>query len=72
MALHMTGLCILGLAFYMDFVQADMWLGNLLLERSDDIYRMKGILSVSGMPQRFVFQVFVTLAFSVSSSTLCL
>uniref|UniRef100_A0ACD5ZFG4 Uncharacterized protein n=1 Tax=Avena sativa TaxID=4498 RepID=A0ACD5ZFG4_AVESA len=40
----------------MDLEKADMWLGNLLLERSDDIYRMKGILSVSGMPQRFVFQ----------------
>lgn len=38
-------------------IQADMWLGNLLLEHSDDIYRMKGLLSVSGMPQRFVFQV---------------
>uniref|UniRef100_A0A0D3FBN8 CobW C-terminal domain-containing protein n=1 Tax=Oryza barthii TaxID=65489 RepID=A0A0D3FBN8_9ORYZ len=37
-------------------ILADMWLGNLLLERSDDIYRMKGLLSVSGMPQRFVFQ----------------
>lgn len=40
-------------------MQADMWLGNLLLEHSDDIYRMKGLLSVSGMPQRFVFQVCV-------------
>ena len=45
-----------------------MWLGNLLLERSDDIYRMKGILSVSGMPQRFVFQVFSTLSYSLCSS----
>ena len=68
MSLHMMGLCILGQAFYMHFVQADMWLGNLLLERSDDIYRMKGILSVSGMPQRFVFQVFATLAYSLCSS----
>uniref|UniRef100_A0A0D9VM89 CobW C-terminal domain-containing protein n=1 Tax=Leersia perrieri TaxID=77586 RepID=A0A0D9VM89_9ORYZ len=40
----------------MDLEKADMWLGNLLLERSEDIYRMKGLLSVSGMPQRFVFQ----------------
>ncbi|KAL6911649.1 hypothetical protein ACP4OV_000454 [Aristida adscensionis] len=40
----------------MDLEKADMWLGNLLLEHSDDIYRMKGLLSVSGMPQRFVFQ----------------
>ena len=71
MARHMMGLCILGQSFYMHFMQADMWLGNLLLERSDDIYRMKGLLSVSGMPQRFVFQVLVTLAYSVSSSILC-
>lgn len=34
-----------------------MWLGTLLLEQSDDIYRMKGLLSVDGMPERFVFQV---------------
>ncbi|KAG8072786.1 hypothetical protein GUJ93_ZPchr0006g45248 [Zizania palustris] len=40
----------------MDLEKADMWLGNLLLEHSEDIYRMKGLLSVSGMPQRFVFQ----------------
>ena len=36
-----------------------MWLGTLLMERSDDIYRMKGLLSVDGMPERFVFQVCV-------------
>ncbi|KAF5957172.1 hypothetical protein HYC85_004397 [Camellia sinensis] len=35
---------------------ANMWLGTLLLERSDDIYRMKGLLSVEGMNERFVFQ----------------
>ena len=34
-----------------------MWLGTLLLERSEDIYRMKGLLSVQGMDERFVFQV---------------
>lgn len=34
-----------------------MWLGALLMERSDDIYRMKGLLSVEGMAERFVFQV---------------
>jgi len=33
-----------------------MWLGNLLLDRSEDIYRMKGLLSVEGMNERFVFQ----------------
>lgn len=34
-----------------------MWLGTLLMERSEDIYRMKGLLSVQGMNERFVFQV---------------
>lgn len=38
-------------------LQANMWLGTLLLERSDDIYRMKGLLCVEGMDERFVFQV---------------
>lgn len=36
-----------------------MWLGTLLMERSEDIYRMKGLLSVQGMDERFVFQVIV-------------
>ncbi|KAJ1698509.1 hypothetical protein LUZ63_007021 [Rhynchospora breviuscula] len=40
----------------LDLQKIDMWLGNLLLERSEDIYRMKGLLSVDGMPERFVFQ----------------
>ncbi|XP_068637168.1 uncharacterized protein [Aristolochia californica] len=40
----------------LDLEKANMWLGTLLLERSDDIYRMKGLLSVEGMDQRFVFQ----------------
>lgn len=37
--------------------QANIWLGTLLMERSEDIYRMKGLLSVQGMNERFVFQV---------------
>ncbi|PQQ18599.1 hypothetical protein Pyn_03262 [Prunus yedoensis var. nudiflora] len=36
--------------------KANIWLGTLLLERSEDIYRMKGLLSVQGMNERFVFQ----------------
>ncbi|GAB2293646.1 hypothetical protein Dimus_027859 [Dionaea muscipula] len=40
----------------LDLDKADMWLGTLLRERSEDIYRMKGILSVEGMKERFVFQ----------------
>ena len=34
-----------------------MWLGAMLYQRSEDIYRMKGILSVQDMEERFVFQV---------------
>lgn len=60
--------------------QANMWLGNLLLDRSDDIYRMKGLLSVDGMDERFVFQViinyavdsFIVLPFSCLSEYYCL
>ncbi|XP_077237995.1 plastid transcriptionally active 17 [Tasmannia lanceolata] len=40
----------------LDLDKANMFLGTLLLERSDDIYRMKGLLSVEGMNERFVFQ----------------
>ncbi|KAL2534014.1 plastid transcriptionally active 17 [Abeliophyllum distichum] len=40
----------------LDLEKANMWLGTLLLERSEDIYRMKGLLSVDGMDERFVFQ----------------
>ncbi|KAK9281980.1 hypothetical protein L1049_004890 [Liquidambar formosana] len=40
----------------LDLEKANIWLGTLLLERSDDIYRMKGLLSVEGMNERFVFQ----------------
>ncbi|KAF3787800.1 COBW domain-containing protein 1 [Nymphaea thermarum] len=40
----------------LDLNKANIWLGTLLLERSDDIYRMKGLLSVDGLNERFVFQ----------------
>lgn len=40
----------------LDLEKANMWLGTLLLNRSEDIYRMKGLLSVQGMDERFVFQ----------------
>lgn len=32
------------------------WLGTLLREKGTDIYRMKGILSIAGEKERFVFQ----------------
>ncbi|KAH8520802.1 hypothetical protein Peur_039583 [Populus x canadensis] len=40
----------------LDLEKANFWLGTLLMERSEDIYRMKGLLSVQGMNERFVFQ----------------
>ncbi|CAN6999975.1 unnamed protein product [Brassica oleracea var. botrytis] len=40
----------------LDLDKANMWLGTLLMERSEDIYRMKGLLSVHTMEERFVFQ----------------
>ncbi|CAL1362313.1 unnamed protein product [Linum trigynum] len=40
----------------LDLEKANMWLGTLLMEKSEDIYRMKGLLSVEGMDERFVFQ----------------
>jgi len=39
-----------------DMSQFNAWMGQLLREKGKDIYRMKGVLAISGMPQRFVFQ----------------
>lgn len=47
----------LDLAVECRFMQANFWLGTLLMDRSEDIYRMKGLLSIEGMDERFVFQV---------------
>ncbi|GJY96005.1 COBW domain-containing protein 1-like protein isoform X2, partial [Tanacetum coccineum] len=33
--------------------KANFWLGTLLMDRSEDIYRMKGLLSINGMDERF-------------------
>eukprot|EP01018_Ginkgo_biloba_P015940 Gb_13256 [translate_table: standard] len=40
----------------LDLTKINTWLGLLLLDRSDDIYRMKGVLSVQGFNERYVFQ----------------
>lgn len=40
----------------LDLQKINMWLGTLLSERNDDIYRCKGVLSVDGIDQRFVLQ----------------
>ena len=41
----------------MDLDKINYSLGFLLESRSEDIYRMKGILSISGSEYRFVYQV---------------
>ena len=40
----------------MNLELVNMWLGALLDVRSEDVYRMKGILSIEGFPERYVFQ----------------
>jgi G3E family GTPase len=40
----------------LDMDKMNGWLGTLLREKGTDIYRMKGVLSISGQDQRFVFQ----------------
>ncbi|KAJ0680155.1 putative cobW/HypB/UreG, nucleotide-binding domain, cobalamin (vitamin B12) biosynthesis CobW [Helianthus annuus] len=40
----------------LDLEKANFWLGTLLMDRSEDIYRMKGLMSIEGMDERFVFQ----------------
>lgn len=40
-------------------VQVDDWLERLIEEKGDDLYRMKGVLSVSDSEERYVFQVLI-------------
>ncbi|RAL41578.1 hypothetical protein DM860_013112 [Cuscuta australis] len=40
----------------LDLDEVDDWLERLVEEKGEDLYRMKGILSVSGSEQRYVFQ----------------
>nr|GMD74332.1 uncharacterized GTP-binding protein YjiA-like [Ipomoea batatas] len=39
-----------------DLDEVDDWLERLVEEKGDDLYRMKGVLSVSGSEERYVFQ----------------
>ena len=32
------------------------WIGDILKEKGNDIYRMKGVLAISGAPNKFVYQ----------------
>jgi len=40
----------------LDLMQVNTWLGALLQLNGENLYRMKGILSIAGYDQRFVFQ----------------
>ena len=40
----------------LDLDRLNDWLGNLLQTKGTDIFRSKGILSVAGMEERYVFQ----------------
>jgi G3E family GTPase len=40
----------------LDMNKLNEWIGTLLKERGPDIYRMKGVLAISGMKNKFVFQ----------------
>jgi G3E family GTPase len=40
----------------LDMNKFQRWLSNLLQTQGQDIFRMKGVLSIAGMPERFVFQ----------------
>jgi len=40
----------------LDMKKFQRWLSNLLQTQGQDLFRMKGVLSMKGMPERFVFQ----------------
>ncbi|GLJ12430.1 hypothetical protein SUGI_0190800 [Cryptomeria japonica] len=40
----------------LDLDEINEWMGKLVNERSEDLYRMKGVLSVDGFDERYVFQ----------------
>ncbi|MGE0400283.1 MAG: GTP-binding protein [Kofleriaceae bacterium] len=55
---HDESVSSVGLEFDRPFNQARLnaWMGKLLRERGNDIFRMKGILDIAGSDRRFVFQ----------------
>jgi G3E family GTPase len=40
----------------LDAKKLNLWMSKLLQEKGVDIFRMKGVLSIKGVPNRFVFQ----------------
>jgi hypothetical protein len=55
---HDDAVTSVGLEFERPFDEARLnkWLGKLLREQGNDIFRMKGILAIAGSDRRFVFQ----------------
>ena len=51
--------------------QVNFWLGALIQDRGDDLYRMKGVIAIRDFPETFVFQVSVTTPRLTSSDVLC-
>lgn len=47
----------IGLANLLCLIKLDDWLERLIEEKGEDLYRMKGVLSVNGSSERYVFQV---------------
>ena len=40
----------------LDMEKLNTWMANLLQTRGPDLYRMKGVLAIKGMPHKYVFQ----------------
>jgi G3E family GTPase len=55
---HDDSVSSVGLEFDRPFDESrlDAWLGRLLREQGNDIFRMKGVLAIAGSDRRFVFQ----------------
>jgi G3E family GTPase len=48
-----VGICMEG---NLDIYKVNQWLGGFITSRGDDLYRSKGILSIEGTDDKFVFQ----------------
>lgn len=52
----------------LDEKKVNKWFAELLAEKGQDLYRMKGVLSLRGDPNRFIFQgVHMTLDSAIGS-----
>lgn len=57
MKIHIhVGMAIPMHAIFWGWFTNQEWLGALLKEKGQDLFRTKGVLAVQGMKQRFVFQ----------------